>query len=135
MILDPVLGEKVQVDRFDEVDRRVVVDVEEHILVAVNNVDLVGEELQVLRVLRTEAQVYNLVQGGIGLMGFSLGQDEGKVKQCMMVAVCGRRQKYVEMEVHIVVLDGTLLPDELVGGMIVVGGSWAVVDDGVQVHN
>jgi len=135
MILDPVLGEKVQVDRFDEVDRRVVVDVEEHILVAVNNVDLVGEELHVLRVLRTEAQVYNLVQGGIGLLGFSLGQDEEKVRQCMMVAVCDRRLKYVEKEDHIVVPDDTLLPNELVGGMIVVRGSWAVVDDGVQVHN
>ena len=60
MTLDPALGELVQVDRFDEVDRQVVVDVEEYILVAVSNVDLVGEELQVLWVLHTEAQAYNL---------------------------------------------------------------------------
>ena len=134
MILDPALGELVQVDSFDEVDRRVVVDVEEHMLVAVNNVELAGEELQVSKVLRIEAQAYNLEQGGIGLMGLSLGQDEEKVRQCMMVAVCDRRLKYVEMEDHIVVLDDKLLPDELVGGMIVERGSWAAVDDGVQVH-
>ena len=123
MIWDPVWGELVQVGKFDEVDRRVVVDVEEHILVAVNNVDLVGEEPHVLRVLGTEAQVYNLEQGGIGLMGFSLGQDEEKVRQCMMVLVCDRQLKYVEMEDHIVVLDDTLLLDELEGGMIVARGS------------
>ena len=123
MTLDPALGELVQVDRFDEVDRQVVVDVEEYILVAVSNVDLVGEELQVLWVLHTEAQAYNLEQGGIGLMGFSLGQDEEKVRQCKMVAVCDRRLKHVEMEDHIVVPDDTLLLDELVGGMTVARGS------------
>ena len=123
MTLDPALGELVQVDRFDEVDRQVVVDVEEYILVAVSNVDLVGEELQVLWVLHTEAQAYNLEQDDIGLMGFSLGQDEEKVRQCMMVAVCDRSLKYVEKEDHIVVPDDTLLLDELEGGMIVARGS------------
>lgn len=123
-----------RVDMFVEVCGQVLVCVEEHRLGAENSVGLAGEELHALGEEHIEVQVCNLGQGDIGLMDFCVELDEEEVMLYMLVVVHDRNFRYAEVVDHNVVLDGKLVGDVQVGCMIVVGGSFVVVDNELVGH-
>ena len=131
IVVDDVVD---QVDMLVEVCELVLVCEEEHSPGAEHSVGLAGEELHVLGEEHIEAQVCNLGQGDIGLMDFYVELDEEQVKRYMMVVGYDRNFRYVEVVDRNVVLDGKLVGDVQVGCMIVVGGSFVVVDNELVEH-
>lgn len=107
---------------------------EEHSLEAEHTVGLAGEELHALGEEHIEVQVCNLGQGDIGLMDFCVELDEEEVMLYMLVVVHDRNFRYAEVVDHNVDLDGKLVGDVQVGCMIVVGGSFVVVDNELVGH-
>ena len=122
------------VDMFVEVYGQVLVCAEEHSLGAEHSVGLAGEELHALGEEHIEVQVCNLGQGDIDLMDFCVELDEEEVMLYMLVVVHDRNFRYAEVVDHNVDLDGKLVGDVQVGCMIVVGGSFVVVDNELVGH-
>lgn len=129
-----VLDEVVQVDTLDVVGGLDGVGVEEHILVVEHDVCLASGELRALEEERIEVLVCNLEQDGIDLMELCVERGEREVRRCMVAVVSDRSPKHVEMVEHSLVPVDMLLLDVQVGGMIVLRGSWVVVDDGQLVY-
>ena len=123
-----------RVDMLVEVCGQVLVCVVEHSLGAEHSVGLAGEELHALEEEHIEVQVCNLGQVGIGLMDFCVALDEEGLMLYMLVVVYDKNFQYAEVVDHNVVLDGRLVGDVQVGCMIVVGGSFVVVDNELVGH-
>lgn len=68
------------------------------------------------------------------MMDFCVELDEEEVMLYMLVVVHDRNFRYAEVVDHNVDLDGKLVGDVQVGCMIVVGGSFVVVDNELVGH-